>query len=105
MPYLDDLMSIICVHIIAIQSAVEHLEIPPVRVERPYPPLLPLLPQIVRINPVEEGHHPPLATIPLEKGGTLIPEFTIFAKPVSSQPNLFKSLRSKSHERTSSISV
>ena len=105
MPYLNDLMSIICVYIIAIQSAVEHLEIPPVRIERPYPPLLPLLPQIVRINPVEEGHHPPLATIPLEKGGTLIPEFTMFIEPVSSQPNLINSLRSKSHECISSISI
>jgi hypothetical protein len=77
-------MSIICVHIIAIQSAVEYLEIPLVHMERPYPSLLPFLPQIVRTNLVEEGHYPPLATIPLEKGGTPIPEFMIFAELVSS---------------------
>jgi hypothetical protein len=35
LPYLDDLMSIIRVHVCAIHSAVEHLEIPPVCVERP----------------------------------------------------------------------
>jgi hypothetical protein len=44
LPYLDDLVSIIRVHVFAIHSAVEHLEIPPVRVDRPSLPLLPLLP-------------------------------------------------------------
>jgi hypothetical protein len=72
-PYLDDLVSIIRVHVLAIHSAVEHLEIPPVCVERPQLPLLPPLGQVVPTDPVEEQHHLPLAAILLENSGTPIP--------------------------------
>lgn len=73
LPYLDDLVSIIRVHVFAIHSAVEHLEIPPVCVERPFLPPLPPLCQGGLTDPVEEQHHLPLAAILLENSGTPIP--------------------------------
>jgi len=73
LPYLNDLVSIIRVHVFAIYSTIEYLEIPLVYMDRPPLPLLPPFRQIVRIDLVEEGHHPSLATILFENSGTPIP--------------------------------
>ena len=77
MAYLNDLVSIVLVHIDAIYPPIEHLEISPVLVDSLSLSILPLLRQISLTNPVEEGHHPPLMAILFEDGYTPMPQMTI----------------------------
>jgi hypothetical protein len=98
--YLDDLVCIVRVHERAINTAIEHLEIPPVLIERLPLPLLLLLRQVGLTDPVEEQHHPLVSTILSEDSCTPIHCITMVTVSVSYKPNLIKSLTSKSCERT-----
>jgi hypothetical protein len=70
--YLNDFVCIICVYERTINTAIEHLEIPLVLIERLSLSLLLLLRQISLTDPVEEQHYPPFSTILCEDGRTLI---------------------------------
>jgi hypothetical protein len=81
--YLNNLVCIIRVHKGTINSAIEHLEIPPVLIDRLSLPLLPFLRHIILIDPVEERHYPPLVTILLEDSCTPKPYITMVTISVS----------------------
>jgi hypothetical protein len=67
----------------AVDSAIEHLEVPLVLIDRlPLPPL-PLLRQVGLTDLTEERHHPPLAAILLEDSYTLMPRLTVVTVSVS----------------------
>jgi hypothetical protein len=81
--YLNDLSYIIRVYKGTINSAIEHLEIPPVLINRLSLPLLPFLCYIILTDPVEERHYPPLITILLEDSCTLKPYIMMVTVSVS----------------------
>ena len=64
--YLNDLIRIIRVHEVTINSSIKHLETPPVLVDRLSLSLFSLLRQVGLTNPVKERHHPSFVVILLE---------------------------------------
>jgi hypothetical protein len=81
--YLNNLVYIIRVHKGTINSAIEHLEILLVLIDRLSLPLLLFLCYIILIDPVEERHYPPLVTILLEDSCTPKPYITMVTVSVS----------------------
>jgi hypothetical protein len=81
--YLNDLSGIISVHTLAVGTTKEHLEIPPVLVDRFPLSLLPPLCEIILADLVKERHYHPFVIVLWLECRPPIPPHELVAAPVS----------------------